>query len=600
MKFDQLNYFLRWVMRINNPDYLYQPITIKTLFENNGSVKKEIISKSILKIMNTKKHIRNDHYVYSVLKKYKILSDHDKYVELLDFDKYNDEQKRIIINTCNYRIEHKNISDNVKQLCDEFNYWYKTTNKTNYHDYIENNKNRIIKIMHYIDLGDDNYIFRNLILNNNQLTLNSEEYTQNLYSMIKNFLHDKNIQLLQKSYIDNNIHELEPNSYSDISTILFYLDSRCPMINRKLNRVYEHFSELFDMGDTISDNMKNYNEDHQKWNKLYRNFQEYGIHDIRHFQIFCYWYSTIMSERPIHFLLSWKELEFPEFHHPDEKYAPLHPFPTAKSFLPSHVTYSNAYTKFFEQKFPLTENEITPKNGLVIFLDGLGTKNISDHETRLKRWGELVGNWKCYFPESGMGPSLHMRTKFTNFSDTIMITIDEKNQDDFAMFLNAVGESLAQFIFHAMKFDIFFRGCISYGKYMENDYAGIGEAVNDAAESHNIANWVGISVAPLLYKKIHKELRDDDSEDPFFNKLTSFIEYNIPLKSGTELGYVLDLHALWGKFYTKRKGLYEILYNKLCNMNKHSASLKYRNTLMYIMTRQNNISLKPSKYMSFS
>ena len=59
----------------------------------------------------------------------------------------------------------------------------------------------------------------------------------------------------------------------------------------------------------------------------------------------------------------------------------------------------------------------------------------------------------------------------------------------------------------------------------------------------------------------------------------------IPLKMGNEFGYALHLKKIEEKYYNKKDDdLYTKLYNKLLDADSHDVSLKYRNTLLFLIS----------------
>ena len=134
---------------------------------------------------------------------------------------------------------------------------------------------------------------------------------------------------------------------------------------------------------------------------------------------------------------------------------------------------------------------------------------------------------------------------------------------------------------------IFFRGCISYGSYVSSEHARIGKAVTDASLYYESVNWIGISLSPLAYQKLQSEYKINIKEkgNSGFDGLKLFRSYEIPLKMGNEFGYALHLKKIEEKYYNKKDDdLYTKLYNKLLDADSHDVSLKYRNTLLFLIS----------------
>ena len=216
-------------------------------------------------------------------------------------------------------------------------------------------------------------------------------------------------------------------------------------------------------------------------------------------QVFCYWYKVFIktaAQNPD----EWKILNFPE------------------------------YTKNFET------TKLRKKEGLVIFLDILGTKNLIYNDEGIDQFNLLIYTAKLKFI-SNHNRDIIDSAKFSYFSDTIMITIENKNYKNFSEYLNTVSEGLINFLLYAMKLNIFLRGCVSYGEYRTNKFVSVGKAIAEAGSYYELANWIGITATPSLYNKI---LKYTDKDIPLL-----FTEYNIPTKKGIEMGYALNLKKLF-------------------------------------------------------
>jgi hypothetical protein len=126
----------------------------------------------------------------------------------------------------------------------------------------------------------------------------------------------------------------------------------------------------------------------------------------------------------------------------------------------------------------------------------------------------------------------------------------------------------------ALDMGIYLRGCISIGTfYLASKRLIIGPAVDEAAEYHNMPEWVGISAAPSAHNALNN-IRKAIEESYYY------LRYDIPMKYGHERnGWALnwphsDMHN--GDTRVRALKLTRLMTNK---NNEISVSLKYRNTL---------------------
>ena len=549
-------------MLCNEPEIqnVHQPVTIKVLFENAGTLDKKIVEKEIIKTIEDVNAVSNEHMVYEVLKKHKIIEERKNYINIINFDKYSYEEIQIIINICQDIIDDKN-SNNVKQLCDEFNYWCETKNASSYKEHLQYNKIHLENLIKNFKIDNKNNNINEFFISSNQIPVHINEYVDMLMNIAEDCNNNIQIEEIFSDRVRLAINIVPEYLYENVTMFLFYLNNTCPMINPVLNEVYNEFAFIYDINDKLSNKLLEYNINLKLWNDLLNKFKKFGITDMQHFQIFCYWYNKIIMNKPQKFISKWEMLEFPEYN-----------FDTKKIKISS---------------IPIKDQpDIESKEGFVILLDNLGTKTSDNEKELLSDWHELVQNWEKHFGLRHPGGSaLLNRTQFNSFSDTIMITIEKDDKRDFITSLDQIGNALGLFIFDAINMGIFFRGCISYGAYVNSKHARIGKAVTDASSYYESANWIGISLSPLAYQKLQLEYKKNMKEkgNPGFEKLELFRSYEIPLKIGNEFGYALHLSKIEEKYYKKNDGdLYTKLYNKLLNADNHDVSLKYRNTLLFL------------------
>ena len=131
----------------------------------------------------------------------------------------------------------------------------------------------------------------------------------------------------------------------------------------------------------------------------------------------------------------------------------------------------------------------------------------------------------------------NFKVKVKSFSDTLLLTFSHVDSDldigNSKLEINHTLLSLASsyigfFSSCALSMGIPFRGGISFGAFLEDDYSIMGDALIDVAEYYELPNWIGISLTPSSYKIVHlKKLAGG-------NIVRHLINYDIPLKIGLE------------------------------------------------------------------
>ena len=538
MKFYDLKYFLRYQIKFGGGTYFHQPITIMTILENNGHTTKQMISNKIKIWYNRTVELKSDHYVYKVLEKHKIIHVNENDIKFIDYDEYDEDQKKIITDICNQIIDGSQREiKTVEDHCFEFNYWLNTTINIDYEQHIKTNREKLSKIINQFESKNMNI---NLIVNyTNQLIIEDmglnyfvDGYKERVLELIIKYEKTKDILKIIQEY-EKKDFSIEPKY---ITPIFFYIEDNNPIINDTLNAVYDELAKIFGLNCILTSKLSKYENDRKCWIKLLEKMKIYGIKNMQKLQVFCYWYKAFIktaAQNPD----EWKILNFPE------------------------------YTKNFETK------KLRKKEGLVIFLDILGTKNLIYNDEGVNQFNLLIDTAKSKFT-SNHNPDIINSAKFSYFSDTIMITIENKNYKNFSGYLNTVSEGLINFLLYAMQLSIFLRGCVSYGEYRTNKFVSVGKAIAEAGSYYELANWIGITATPSLYNKIIKDTDKDIS--------LLFTEYDIPTKKGIEIGYALNFKRLFTKESDELKNLIRELDTQRDMHNDYDISMKYRNTIKFI------------------
>ena len=218
------------------------------------------------------------------------------------------------------------------------------------------------------------------------------------------------------------------------------------------------------------------------------------------------------------------------------------------------------------------------QQGFVIFIDVLGIKGVwkrMSAEMVIKNWMDIIRQ----FTESIDKSLRHLKPYFTTLSDTIIITCECSISN-----INTIFQSLMQPFSYSMGLDFFLRGTISYGMTFISPRLVLGPALDDAAEGHNMLEWIGIATTPCLSAYYlgngYAKQTDNYSYYP-----------TIPVKK------VGDNNNGYSPLYFRRKGYYEGLALNLINQNnglrqlltnkrnshtKLEIKCKYENTLAFL------------------
>ena len=232
-------------------------------------------------------------------------------------------------------------------------------------------------------------------------------------------------------------------------------------------------------------------------------------------------------------------------------------------------------------------DEILKRTGVIILLDILGTKNMwQDQKAKifLKKVNRMYDKLD-YYEESittlfGTMPSdvnsisikgnsitvddalkdylksvFALKLVTTTFSDTMIIALYGDRAIDSAVFINLLGTFLLIPLFRdAFLNGIYLRGTVSFGNFYILEKSSrlliVGPAINEAAESYSMSEWIGISAAPSTFLALKHESpnfkrfqkiglhvttsRGDIDASEQIGIMSCFIDHDIPLKTGFE------------------------------------------------------------------
>lgn len=224
-------------------------------------------------------------------------------------------------------------------------------------------------------------------------------------------------------------------------------------------------------------------------------------------------------------------------------------------------------------------------------LDALGTKGIwknKDAKKRLQEWNGLIDFFQTNFSDELKTKNL--KSEFYVFSDTVIITVigDGKEHGDVENNLLEILSHLTRFFCISLTWGFLFRGCASLGFFVSEGNSILGPTIDEAAEYHEMPQWIGISLTPSAHK-IYDKIAGHLSYTQYVPKYP-FAKFDIPLKIGVEKnGYALNwpplndfMKHISTKFSEDRNiKLYNLIKKELESTNDINVVLKLRNTLNY-------------------
>jgi len=202
---------------------------------------------------------------------------------------------------------------------------------------------------------------------------------------------------------------------------------------------------------------------------------------------------------------------------------------------------------------------MTIKKGVVVYLDSLGTKNLTDKESEFfcEKIEDFLNkaneSWEIRQKQfkTDLGLGFHLpEPEIATFQDSIMICWSDKEQENeyLPLYLSA-GQWLIDAIPLAMgAYDLFFRGTISVGHYIfeasSNNVKILGQAAVDAIKCEHCANWIGVIQTPHcmdeynLFLKFDAKNRKETLNPHYYDFL--FVKYAVPLHTKKEELYALS------------------------------------------------------------
>lgn len=259
--------------------------------------------------------------------------------------------------------------------------------------------------------------------------------------------------------------------------------------------------------------------------------------------------------------------------------------------------------------------------------------NCEDIKKGIEKFSSEIKDTDLVLPDSTKIPygSFPYRPKSDvfNFSDTVIITFyNDVKAFPFSnsFFIYLIGSIIIPVFRNAFENGLAIRGTVSIGKFFRIERSTgislIGPAINEAAQSYEDANWMGISASPsvsltleqdrgidifgknigqkkISVEKKEKVISQNEIQNLFNIIKNSFLEYDIPKKNGKERGWALAWPYNPSKGITNNNKIIKI-FNKNLSYSRYQDNfvdndiyLKYKNTKLffdYLNNRKKNTS----------
>lgn len=230
------------------------------------------------------------------------------------------------------------------------------------------------------------------------------------------------------------------------------------------------------------------------------------------------------------------------------------------------------------------------KTGAVAFLDILGFKGIWQNRPEadvLKLITDVPGIVKSTYsqpPPEQKWPS-SLPPEITVLSDTFVITIESAEPQCIFLLANL----LYKIIQHFLSQELFIRGAIGWGNYMQEENTFLGPAIDDVAEWYEKADWIGVISTPRTNYKIDQFLPLSVEINGF--SVPVFLKYDVPEKRG--LTHSLNAFNWPGYLQASYKVMPDgngpsmarkTILDKFAKQNEFDGAVlrKYENTLRFI------------------
>jgi hypothetical protein len=173
--------------------------------------------------------------------------------------------------------------------------------------------------------------------------------------------------------------------------------------------------------------------------------------------------------------------------------------------------------------------------GAVAILDALGASSYSEQDIVqfLRSRDRALADLNAWVeePHGSVRIEASQLVTFT-FNDTIVIVVRCGGSPADLSTATSFTALLRKFLVDSMAGNLLFRGAASIGTFYVDQRTNtvMGDAVTDAAQWYESANWVGVHFTPRSFLYLSKMFETTDD-----NKRWAFIPYEVPIRNGTSL-----------------------------------------------------------------
>lgn len=191
--------------------------------------------------------------------------------------------------------------------------------------------------------------------------------------------------------------------------------------------------------------------------------------------------------------------------------------------------------------------KLRKKQGIVILLDALGASAYS--EDKIKKFlasRSEINAGIAELAKTAPTKSSQVSPSIYTFADTIIITVPFKGKNNIPVQILVAYLLMRRYLFHSFEKGILFRGAFSIGSYIEDSDSNtvMGEAINDAAQWYDKADWMGVASTPRTNNALEYYMSPKALSEPEY-----ILKYPVPIKGSS----TLDLYCIsWpGAFHNK-------------------------------------------------
>lgn len=221
--------------------------------------------------------------------------------------------------------------------------------------------------------------------------------------------------------------------------------------------------------------------------------------------------------------------------------------------------------------------------GIIVLLDALGARNLTIDDCRkyLKFIEQTRKSAKKLSSKEIRMPDIR------TFGDSVLLSWEIRKKDDPCLVFDEAIITTITFLALGYEQNFPLRGAMSHGSFERRNSAILGPAVNDAAQWHDRAEWVGCLTTPSLnYWLEHLCLLSSEQQKQVHYKF--LYKYDVPIKDSKHLR---TWAIFWGEFLSPIAEKLDDLTASIRKFSAYTAKLqipigteqKYINTKQFFV-----------------